>query len=316
VNQETFLSRLNELDVHHRANCPAYARLVEHLFSSGPYSKLEIFPFLHVSAFKNFTLKSTEAIHRTLTSSGTSGNPSRIFIDRDDSLSQIATLGKIFASRFGQRRRQIFILSHEAGDVIDVNDFSAKRAAAAGFLAMGRQTKLSDVTAGRVTLEQEPIVFGMTIDIWTHREHLKKFSSVKPIIIHGGGWKKLESLSVTRTNLNKELKKLCPEAQIVNYFGMIEQVGTVYFDCEYGNFHEHEYGKFLIRDTKSLMPITSEEFGVLQVMSLVPKSYPGHSLLTDDVCFMHIECKCGTPGRSFEFVGRRASAPIRGCANV
>ena len=301
----SFLDDLNVFDAHHRVNCPQYESVATQLFSVGPFSSFELFPFLHVSAFKDFELRSTGELHRTLSSSGTSGKPSRVFIDKADSLAQMRSLGRIFTRRFGGRRRQMFVVTE------DVGDLSARHAAVSGFTALGKPVSLSKID--QTITEEEPIVFGMTTDVWAHRDLMRKFSSVKPIVIHGGGWKRLEALSVSRDGFGRSLRELCPRAEIVNFFGMVEQVGTVYFDCVLGNFHEHEEGKFLIRSEKTL-EVT--DLGLLQLFSLVPRSYPGHSLLTDDVCKLVQECGCGDKSPAFQYVSRRNKAPTRGCANV
>lgn len=304
------LEKLNELDAWHRNNCREYKNIVDHTFGQGPYARIEDLPFIHVSAFKEFELRSVpkESLHRTLTSSGTSGMPSKILIDRADSLDQISSLGKIFASRFGQRRRQMYFVDKTS----EGKPFDARHAATSGFMMLGRPKQLRE-DLDQSSIEKEPIIFGMTTDVWAHRSTLKNFSSVRPIVIHGGGWKKLETASVTRELFISTLRDLCPNVQVVNYFGMIEQVGTVYFDCVEGCFHEHESASFTIRSPDTLK---QSERGLLHVVSPIPRSYPGHSLLTDDVCELVTACKCNAPTRAFRFLHRRKSSPARGCANV
>src|SRR4051812_18956768 len=77
---------LSAQTARHASLLPAYARLVERLgFGHGPFVRYEDVPWIHVSAFKKFELRSapSEKIVRVVTSSATtSGTPSRIYIDK------------------------------------------------------------------------------------------------------------------------------------------------------------------------------------------------------------------------------------------
>ena len=46
------------------------------------------------------------------------------------------------------------------------------------------------------------------------------------------------------------------------------------------------------------------EAGLLQLLSDIPESYPGFSILTDDIGVLmgDNDCKCGALGRYFSFV--------------
>ena len=60
------------------------------------------------------------------------------------------------------------------------------------------------------------------------------------------------------------------------------------------------------------------EAGIIQVVSLLPKSYPGHSLLTEDegVILGQDDCPCGRKGKYFKVLGRLKQAEIRGCSDT
>jgi len=53
-------------------------------------------------------------------------------------------------------------------------------------------------------------------------------------------------------------------------------------------------------------------------MSILPTSYPGHNILTEDLGKIIAEdgCKCGRKGKIFTVIGRVKNTEIRGCANV
>ena len=60
------------------------------------------------------------------------------------------------------------------------------------------------------------------------------------------------------------------------------------------------------------------EEGVLQVLSPLPRSYPGHSLLTEDlgVLLGEDDCPCGRKGKYFKVTGRVPRAEVRGCSDT
>ena len=58
--------------------------------------------------------------------------------------------------------------------------------------------------------------------------------------------------------------------------------------------------------------------GLIQLLSLLPTSYPGHNILTEDVgeIIGEDDCKCGLKGKHFLVHGRAKQAEIRGCSDV
>jgi hypothetical protein len=60
------------------------------------------------------------------------------------------------------------------------------------------------------------------------------------------------------------------------------------------------------------------EAGIIEVVSALPKSYPGHALLTEDegIVIGEDDCPCGRKGKYFKVHGRLANAEIRGCSDT
>ena len=58
--------------------------------------------------------------------------------------------------------------------------------------------------------------------------------------------------------------------------------------------------------------------GLVQLISLLPTSYPGHNILTEDIGLISNihDCSCSRLGKRFKIFGRLKKAEIRGCANV
>ena len=93
------------------------------------------------------------------------------------------------------------------------------------------------------------------------------------VLIHGGGWKKLEDHKVTNDIFKNSLQSQFGIERIYNYYGMIEQTGSIFMECEEGHFHPSIFSDVIVRDeiTHKVLPHGRE--GLIQVISLLPKSY-------------------------------------------
>jgi hypothetical protein len=73
-----------------------------------------------------------------------------------------------------------------------------------------------------------------------------------------------------------------------------------------------------VRNPLTLEPVAPGEHGIVQVCSVLPTSFPGHLLLTEDMAqvIAYDGCPCGRRGISFRFAGRVPKAELRGCGNI
>ena len=64
--------------------------------------------------------------------------------------------------------------------------------------------------------------------------------------------------------------------------------------------------------------VKNNKKGLIQLFSLLPTSYPGHNILTEDIGEITEEnnCKCGIKGKCFLVHGRAKEAELRGCGDV
>ena len=99
---------------------------------------------------------------------------------------------------------------------------------------------------------------------------------------------------------------------------MAEQTGSIFTECERGFLHTSNFNEILIRDYNNLEICRNKKKGIVQVFSLLTKSYPGHSLLTEDegIIYGNNDCKCGRQGKYFQILGRIKAAELKGCSNV
>jgi hypothetical protein len=328
---------LADLTAWHRFACPEYARILDLLGSrhtSG--GKLEGIPFIPARLFKEYELSSVgkTEVFKTLTSSGTSGQRvSKIFLDRETASFQSRILTKIMGDILGKKRVPMLVI--DSPSVLkDRLSFSARGAGILGFSFFGQDVtyvlndKMElDLPAVESFLERhsgQPIfLFGFTFMIWQHfylalRDRGIRLPLEQGILLHGGGWKKLQDQAVGREEFAKAMLERAGVPRVVNYYGMVEQTGSIYLECEAGHLHAPVYSDILIRDPKNFEPLPHGQVGLVEVLSLIPRSYPGHALLTEDLGRIDGEddCPCGRFGKYFSILGRVAKAETRGCSDT
>ena len=330
--------RLSALTKMHRANCPEYAAILEafHAADDGPYQSL---PFLPVRLFKELDLRSVpaDAVIKTMTSSGTTGQRvSKICLDRTTAANQQKAMVSIVSDFIGPDRLPMMII--DCPSVIKNRAmFSARGAGILGFSLFGTRRVYAlddemklDVEGVRKFLEankgKKILLFGFTFMIWQHfyKELLRlksegiAFDLSDGILIHGGGWKKLASEAVSPEEFHKRLRDVCGLARIHDYYGMVEQTGCIYMECECGHLHASVFSDVITRRAADFSPCAVGEPGIVQVVSTIPESYPGHSLLTEDegVILGEDDCPCGRKGKYFRITGRLKNAELRGCSDT
>lgn len=298
----------------------------------------EDLPYLPVSLFKDLTLRSVaeDEVIKTMTSSGTTGQKtSKIYLDRETSANQTKTLTKIVSSLLGNKRVPMIILD-SSNVVKDRRMFSARGAGILGFSMFGSKRMYAldenmelDIEGMKLFLEEHQgetiFLFGFTFMIWQHFYKKLKESGYKPdlskgVLIHGGGWKKLVAESVSTAQFKQCLNDVCgiKVENVHDYYGMVEQTGTIYIECEHGHLHASNFSDVIIRNPYDFSVAKEGETGIIEVVSVLPKSYPGHVLLTEDegVILGEDDCPCGRKGKYFHIHGRIKNAEIRGCSDT
>lgn len=337
AKKKILLERLNFLTGLHYSRCPEYKRFCDTFCDrSINASNLQDVPFLPVSIFKNKELLSInrEEIFKTMTSSGTTRQQvSKIFLDKVTASHQQKALVKIVSSFTGDSRMPMIILDSSAV-IKDRVMFSARGAGILGFSIFGTKKiyafddnmniNLEELRTFLKKYEDKTIfLFGFTFMIWEYfYKKLKESGETLPIkngvLIHGGGWKKLIHEAVSKEQFKNALSEVCGIKKVYDYYGMVEQTGSIFMECEEGHFHASIFSDILIRKMSDFSVCSINEPGVIQVFSAIPESYPGHSLLTEDrgVFLGEDDCPCGRKGKYFDVLGRIKNAEIRGCSDT
>ena len=329
------LDDLNDLTERHMRNCKPYGDFVRSMFPAGKAAGLGDVPFLPVRAFKEFALKSVpdDQVYKTMRSSGTLGQYSQIFLDKETAQKQTRALVDIVGDAFGKGRFPMLVIDAES-TVKDRLKFSARTAAINGFSMFSRERCFAlddDMTPNypriREFLEQnrekQIFVFGFTFLIWNTlvkelRRTGERLALDNAFILHGGGWKKLEAEKVSNAAFKAALKETTGSTNVRNYYGMVEQTGTIFMECEAGRMHASSQASALILDPQTHAVKEHGQTGLIQVFSTIQDSYPGHSLLTEDVgrTYAGESCSCGRTGTIVEIDGRLARAEVRGCSDA
>jgi len=321
----------------HYENCTQYKDMLDavgyNYKHQHHYSEI---PFLPVRLFKMFDLYSVPKgdIVKTMTSSGTSSqNVSKIFLDKETALNQSKALTKIISTYLGTKRAPMIIIDSPAV-LKNRKMFSARGAGILGFSIFGTkriyaldenmELKVDDILAFIKHNEKNRIfIFGFTFMVYQHfiKELLNRKISLdlsNAVLIHGGGWKKLINESITSSKFKDILKQLCCIQSVHDYYGMVEQTGSVYMECELGHLHASIFSDIIIRKPNDFSIASLGEQGIIQTLSVLPKSYPGHSLLTEDegVLIGEDDCPCGRLGKYFKIIGRIKNAELRGCSDT
>ena len=99
---------------------------------------------------------------------------------------------------------------------------------------------------------------------------------------------------------------------------MVEQVGSVFLENSQGYLHCPNYSDVIIRNPVDFSVQPQGEPGLIQVISMIPKSYPGHSILTEDIGVVvgEDDAENGWKGKYFKVLGRAKKAETRGCSDT
>lgn len=328
---------LSLLTKWHESQCPQYRSILSAIHPGGIHiQQLSDVPFIPVRLFKEFELSSVnhEEVFKTMVSSGTSGQQvSKIFLDRATASMQTKVLSRLMTDLLGKKRVPMLVI--DSPSVLKNRfTYSARGAGILGFSMFGLDVTYAldndmqlDTSALASFLERHPrgpiFLFGFTFMIWRYFvQPLLKMGWQLPldrgVLLHGGGWKKLKDQAVDNDQFKQSLLDVAGLTRVINYYGMVEQTGSLYMECEQGHLHAPVFSDVIVRRVEDFAPAAFGEQGVIEVLSMLPGSYPGHALLTEDcgTILGEDDCPCRRLGKYFHVHGRLAQAEVRGCSDT
>ncbi len=331
----TLLRELNDVSCWHLNGCDAYHAVWPSFAEAQSFAEL---PFLHVGVFKHrlWRTRGEGIAHlRTLKSSSTSGTSSQIALDGRSGLLQAQSSAAILADLLGSDQRPLLILD-DVKSLQQRGEVSARVTAAMSlrplstemhFLLTGSESAQSldwEKVAELCAKSPRLLVYGFTWMLWVGwaqgviPAHVRAaLAKTQVHFVHSGGWKKLEAMKVSREQLDDALLGMCaPGSGVLDFYGLVEQVGIIYPLCAAGYRHVPRWAAVLVRDPWTLQPLVNAP-GMLQLMNPLAFGAPYHNVLTEDMGRMvDGPCECGRAGQRFELLGRMPKAEVRGCANV
>jgi phenylacetate-coenzyme A ligase PaaK-like adenylate-forming protein len=341
--RDFFLSNLKRLSIWHYEHCLSYRRI---LASEGvgcaesllQVSAVEQAPYLSIQLFKSFVLSSIteDRIFKVLRSSGTTSQvKSQVVLDRETAALQTRILIKIMQEFIGKQRLPMLVVDMPLAVGNKSSDgYSARGAGVQGLSFLGRdhtylldenlELDIEQLKAFAAKYINTPIlIFGFTYIVWQSlimklKEAGVQFAFSEAVLLHSGGWKKMQSQSVSNQVFKQSVDEVLGISRVHDFYGMAEQVGSVFVECEQGFLHVPSLAEIVVRDAHTLQPVPHGQTGVIQVLSLLPLSYPGHSLLTEDLGEVKGEdnCRCGRMGKYFVVYGRVPKTENRGCSDT
>lgn len=333
--REILEQELASLCEFHFKNCKEYADFMRFLGFYGDFKNLNLeqIPFISTDCFKEFSLSSTNEIFKTAFSSGSGGKPSKILLDRTTASLQQKVLSIISQEFLGKMRMPMIILGYE--NLLSKKDgFSAQSAAVAGFGLFAKEKIFAFDSFGNIKIKElkefakkheRIFVFGFSFMVWEFVQKILKMGENlgirSGILLHGGGWKKLQNIAVSKEEFTHGAKaafSIKDDFLVRDYYGMIESAGAIFFECECGYFHASNFSDCIVRDERTLAPLGFKKQGFLEIVSIVPRSYCGHCVLSGDLGEIvgEDDCACGRMGKYFKVFGRAKGAEIRGCSDA
>lgn len=329
------LEDLNALTNYHAANCESYFKVIDGLWGGQTSAAcLEDVPYLPVSLFKTHQLRSVadEAVRTTLTSSGTTGAVvSQIYVDSDTSRNQQLGLANSLGHILGKKRLPMLVLDTDA-TFHNPKYMNARGAGVLGMMRFGRDHHFAltpDLDPALDVVEtfldkhgNGPFfMFGFTFLVWVRFFQALKgrgLDLANGVLIHSGGWKKMEEQAVDNKVFRASFKENFRLEKIYNFYGMVEQLGSIFLEGPDGLLYPPNFSEVVIRDPETFTPAPTGTVGIIQVLSLIPGSYPGHSLLTEDMGVIEAvdADHDGWNGNGLRVIGRVPKAELRGCSDV
>lgn len=328
---------LIRLTRYHQAHCEHY----RHFLAASGYVEEKVqsvadIPFFPVRLFKEMDLLSIDQseVFKIMTSSGTTGQKaSKIFLDKETAMLQQKAMIQILGDFWGKQRLPMLVV--DSPDIVrDRAKFSARGAALMGFRMMTREMTYvlnSDMSLNWPALHsflgkyqhQKFIVFGFTFMVWQHFYKAllgqeQQFDFANAYLMTGGGWKKLEAGAVPRQEFKERLRAALNFQHFLDHYGMVEQTGCMNVECAHGHLHASNFSDVIVRNPVDFSVCDIGQKGILQLVSVLPHSYPGHSLLSEDegMILGEDDCPCGRKGKYLAVLGRLKNAELRGCSDV
>lgn len=341
---ELFLNAVKENVRFHQDHCMEYRNILIHNnFSPEQLRQMEdlaLLPPIPTSLLKQCTLESIPKRLQLLksTSSGTSGNKSRIGYDIGGGALGLGMVKTILSEHrlWSKKPVNYLILGYEPSKTNQM--VIAKTAYAATLLAPAlHKTYALKYKDGAYQIDKKGVLKSLSAYSKSHTpvriigfpsycyffiQYLQKAKQKirlpeGSMIFLGGGWKQFSSQQIQKEELYSLIQEYLgvKSENIREFFGVAEHPMT-YCACKNHHFHVPVFARVMIRDVNSLAPLDYNKAGILNLITPLLNSMPVTSIMTDDLAVLHEgkECGCGITAPYFEILRRAGLDTIRTCA--
>lgn len=347
TERSKFVSAVREAMTYQYKNSAYFRKFLDaqNFNPDGNYT-MENVPFLPVAIFKELELitgRSSDIKKRVFSSSTTNNKPSMICLDQTTIDRQRIALSRIVGDFAGDKRMVFIIFDSPETTRAVKGELGSRGSAIRGMLLLANRyffvlnndmsLNLKEFQKAFTSIKNEERVcfFGFTWMIYRLLVNLKqqeiselnsllKNTTTNGMLLHIGGWKKMTDLNVAKSDFNKLItnRLFLQNNKVIDIYGLTEQLGTVYPDCSSGFKHVPLYSEVIVRDSQNFLPTLIGKMGLLQFMTPIPNSYPGVSVLSDDIgTIIGLDgCSCGRRGKFFVFNKREETADLRGCGDT
>lgn len=331
-----FLAMMEAMEYHYNNNY-IFKKWLNKTCDFKSIKEVSEIPFFPSSVFKYINFNNGEQNYKTIESSGTTNQlKSKISVDTTTSQRQTKVLSKILQSLIG-KRKPFLIIDFDPNKSIKSKNYSARFAGMAGYL-LGASKKIYCLSRNNKKIvenfndlifsfqrDKKPIVIiGYTYMIFKFLLSSSNSNNFYKLpegskVIHFGGWKKMYDKRISKRSFNQQLMNILGVRldDIYDIYGFTEQLGTVYPSLGNNGNKIPIYSHVIIRNPDTLLPVEDGEEGLVQFLSPIPNSYPGISLLNDDIGRIVKNNKNLNPNIiEFEITGRPDRAEPRGCGDT
>ncbi|MFH1453776.1 MAG: acyl-protein synthetase [Armatimonadota bacterium] len=337
-----FLKAMKDAFSFHYLHLPVYKKYCDN-YGFTPkdlkkYGDLNKMPFIFVNVFKQkklLTVKDKD-VQMIITSSGTGGRKSYMYLD-NISLRRIIKIIYNIYNDFGMYNRSqktnYLCFTYDPLYAADVGTaFSDKLLAtltlinkiyySIEFDKRIKDFRLNKEKSLKVLKDYEqdglPVrILGLPAFLYEVIKDLGKGFKLsrKSHIIIGGGWKTLKDKEIPKDEFRAliEEKLGMPKENIRDLYGLVEH-GVPYSECEYANMHVSIYSRVIIRDPGTLKVLPPGKTGLIQLQTPYINTIPAISILTGDMGVLHYDCPCGRKSPVLKLMGRGGVHKHKGCA--
>ena len=345
-SSELFLEAMRDVLRHHMKNNDFFRSYMEQEGFDPDTLRTEEdlrrIPFIHANFFKKYEVLSVprEDIVFYATSSGTTGQKSQMFFDKDTQDFGNAMIENEFRY-FGFLSDELtnyLLFTYEPANVsknlgtaqTDMGLLSYAPVSETFFaLRYNGQGHDFDVYGTIHALEEyerqgKPVrIFGFPSFLYVTVQQMKETGhrplklNPKSMTMLGGGWKGYADKQISKSELYALVEEMLgiPAENCRDGYGSTEH-SVPYFECPNHHFHIPVYSRMLIRDVETLEPLPYGEAGFANFITPHLLSVPAVSVLMGDMAVLHPaeECGCGIQTPFMEILGRAGTSKAKSCA--